>query len=345
MEFMNNSASVRKAAILLASLDPHTADALLRQMDAKQSERLRLALSSLGEVDAIEQAQVASEFLDSTSSPVPPVDGGVEFDSELAERFAESIVDDSDLSAGEATSLPVTKARDGEARAARFLSELAIGDLVELLASEHPQTIAVIISLLTADRAAEAIAGLAGPLQADVVRRLVDLDKSLPEVAQEVIQGLERRHRQRQELMERRAARLSAVSGMLDAADRATSQQIRGNVVRHATELAISLGHSTLPFAELGRLDDASLWTLLSAADPDWVVLAVAGAPPALADRVIKLLPADERDEFCKAIADLGPTRLSDIEEAQRRVAELASQLEFSGEIQAPAARLAGVAR
>ena len=100
-----------------------------------------------------------------------------------------------------------------------------------------------------------------------------------------------------------------------------------------------------MPFAELGRLDDASLWTLLSAADPDWVVLAVAGAPPALADRVIKLLPADERDEFCKAIADLGPTRLSDIEEAQRRVAELASQLEFSGEIQAPAARLAGVAR
>jgi flagellar motor switch protein FliG len=123
------------------------------------------------------------------------------------------------------------------------------------------------------------------------------------------------------------------VSNILAAADTPTNQVIRRNLVRHDAELARSLAQTPFLFSDLALLDDASLWTLLSVAEPDWVLLALIGAQPDLAERVASLLPPDEETDFRQALEKLGPTRLSDVEEAQYRIADLGRRLELEGEI------------
>jgi len=324
---MSDSLELRKAAILLATLDPHTADALLRQMDDRQCEQLRRALAQLGEVDVIEQVEVAAEFLEHGPQSWISTDGGVEFAAGLAEEFCEPV----------ASSGPDGSATVGSDRVTwPFLEGLSIAALGELLEEEHPQTIAVVVSLLSADRAAATIAQLSSTLQGDVVRRLVELDQAQPDVAREIVAGLERRHRQRHDLDARRSARLTAVQQILEAADGPTGRQIRGHLAQHATQVAYSLGQSELAFGDLLGWDDAALWKVLAAAEPDWVLLAVAGADTELATRILQLLPADEQADFRQALAELGPTRLSDIEEAQRRIAELACQIAFADDLPLP---------
>lgn len=349
---MHDSLSLRKAAVLLASLDPPTADSLLRQMDADHADRLRAALVALGEVDPLEQEQVAGEFFDNCPSGWDAPDGGVELDQQLAQRLAQPICENQTAVPGNDPAADknaefrpgACPSGSGPALIFQFLQEPQAANLVELLKTEQPQTIAVVVSQLSADRAAKAIAGLPAAVQSDVLRRLIDLDPADPHVIREVERSLEQRLEAHTNQVERRAAGVSLVHNILAAADRNTSQAIRRNVARHDTPLAQWLGQTPLAFADLAVLDDASLWRVFSAADPDWVVLAVAGAQPELADRVIKLLPPEEAADFCQALNHLGPTPLSDIEEAQRRIAQLAGQLEFEGVLKIPPWRLGTVA-
>jgi flagellar motor switch protein FliG len=72
---------------------------------------------------------------------------------------------------------------------------------------------------------------------------------------------------------------------------------------------------------------------VLHHAQSELLVLALAGARSQFAERVFELFPPDESAALGKALAHLGPTRLSDVEEAQRELADLAHQLELRGEI------------
>lgn len=63
------------------------------------------------------------------------------------------------------------------------------------------------------------------------------------------------------------------------------------------------------------------------------LVLAMAGARPEFAERALDMFPLEESQAFRAALRNLGPTRLSDVEESQYELAELAGQLELRGEI------------
>jgi flagellar motor switch protein FliG len=311
--------ALRKAAVLLSSLDAESAEALLRQIEPSQAELLRQAITALGEIDPREREHVAGEFLDAQTGERWLPGAGVQLDEQLAHRFDDAAARNPLADCAEPTF--------------GFLQSPHLEDLSELLEHEQPQTIAVVVSHLTADRAAQLIAALPGHVQAEVLHRLVDLDEAHPEVIREIERGLAARVLARAELVERRTAGLSAVNNILAAADGPASQTIRRNLVKHDVALAQSLAQTPFLFSDLPVLDDASLWTLLSAADPDWVVLALAGAPPELAERVAGLLPPHEAADFRQTLDHLGPTRLSDVAEAQHRIAELARRLELEGEL------------
>jgi flagellar motor switch protein FliG len=173
---------------------------------------------------------------------------------------------------------------------------------------------------------------------------LVTLDETSPDVLHEVERSLESRVVARARLLERRAAGLSAVNNILAAADPTTKQLLRQHVADHDAALSRSLSQTPLLFSDLVLLDDKALWNLFGAAEQEWVLLAMAGASPALAERVMNLLPASEAKDFRRALADLGPTRLSDVEEAQHRIAELACRMELEGDLHMPPCRLGAMA-
>src|SRR6185312_7560757 len=59
---MNTSANIRKAAVLVRSLDADTAAMMLSQLSETEAAAVRMALRELGPLDQEEQADVAAEF-------------------------------------------------------------------------------------------------------------------------------------------------------------------------------------------------------------------------------------------------------------------------------------------
>jgi len=197
-----------------------------------------------------------------------------------------------------------------------------------------------VISHLPPEQGCGLLAGLEPALQADVLRRLADLDEANPEILREVERGLESRLGAQTRRDRRRADGLAMVSRFLDAAGSRTRRQILDNLAGHDRTLAGELSPaSLLTFADLVRLDDASLAILLREADPSVLRLALAGAEPALLKRVLAYHPPREARRVQRSLEQLGPMRLSDVEEAQRQIATLARDLADDERLALPGTR------
>ena len=309
-----HEAGIRKAAILVASLDPAAAEALLDRLDSEQAQRVGEAAAVLGPIDAEERQRVVDEFL--RVGPMVPqrCPPGIELDGQPAEELRQPIQEPDQ---------PMQ--HDGPPF--RFLREAEGEKLARLLGGERPQTIALVLSHLSPQRAAGVLAHLPSLLQVEVIRRLVDLEETDPEVLREVERTLETRLSRQFAVQRRRVAGFEAVAGILDACDRRTGEQLLENLAACDRELAEKLSPRTIDFDELTALDDAALSQVFHAAEPEVAQTALVGASPLLVERLLRTMASKEAKRLRRKLNHPGPIRLSDVEDARRQIAALAQRM------------------
>jgi len=314
---MSPYSSLRKAAILLSTLDDPTAGALLDQMAPDQVDLVRQAMDELGVIEQVERDHVIDEFFRTgafaTSSDSPRE---VLRPAQRGTKSASLVEDELEL---------------GGSRPFHFLEETDSTELIPFLADEHPQTIAVVLSHMPPARATAVLADLPAALQADVVRRLVDLDETHPAIVREVERGLESRISSQARCERRRAAGVAAVARIFEAADRRLVQAILSNLAAHDRELAdqfVRPSHEPpLRYEDLAALDDETLLTIYGQAGPELALLALAGSSMELVDRIVARLSSKHARRLRHELDHLGPTRLSDVEQAQQELVRLAEQM------------------
>lgn len=321
--------ALRRAAILVLSLDDATADAVLDQLPENDAALVRRLMVDLDRVDADEERRAIDEFMRRRS--LPRRESGVELQLGLANRLAP-------LTAA----APAAGLADGKPFG--FLRTARGERITPMITGEHPQTIAVVVSHLPDDRAAAVLASLDASLQAEVIQRLIDLDQADPEVIREVERALESRMLEQTQADERRETGFASVSRILEAAEPSLRRTIMTNLSRQDRSLAERLRPQRFEFEDLYAVDDATLTTIIAAAGMEISRLALAGADESLLERIIKPLTPPEAKKMRRLIEQLGPIRLSDVEEAQREVARIARQLALEGTIDLPSGRVLAVA-
>jgi flagellar motor switch protein FliG len=253
--------TIRKAAILIASLDRATAEKLLSQMSREQAEAIIRAVSALGPIDPTEQEAVIDEFF--RIGPMLPEDqpenvgrdkriagpphtreqaqgsagptlrvanqpAGIDLDSQFAEEIA-------------GYSRSNSRTKPSRQSPFRSLHDAAGTTLASRLRHEHPQTIAVVVSNLPPENAADLLANLSPSLQAEVARRLVDLEDTDPEILWEIERGLATWLNEHHRSSRRRTAGMMALENILAAADPASHETMLSNLARHDRMLARQL--------------------------------------------------------------------------------------------------------
>jgi flagellar motor switch protein FliG len=147
------SASLRKAAVFLASLPDQQAVGLLAKLSPDGAAALSAEMTALGTVDNEEQEAAIRDFVVSASPPPsePP--------AEQLSPFA-------------------------------FLNGVKANDLLAAIGSEQPQTIALVLSQLPAEQAADMIALLSPEQQASIVARIARIDQPSREIIAEVAEAV-----------------------------------------------------------------------------------------------------------------------------------------------------------
>jgi flagellar motor switch protein FliG len=224
----------------------------------------------------------------------------------------------------------------------RFLAQADCLSLVPYLQKERPQTIALVLSHLPNAQAAQILVSLSAELQVAVIRRLAELDETDEESVRVVVGELELWLDEQERQHQRRRAGLDAVSGILAAASTMDQQSILKNLRDRDRELARKVNgtqprssaspppqletEDRMAFDQLAELDKDSLMTIIQRAEPELVVLALAGATAPLVRRVLGELPRKQSAALRQKLDHLGPIRLSDVEAAQQELATLAAQ-------------------
>ena len=118
-----------------------------------------------------------------------------------------------------------------------FLRHVDSQNLLTFIVEEHPQTIALIMSHLLPNFAAEILAGLPESRRLAVVRRIATMGRTNPEIIREVEKGLERRMSSVMSQSFERAGAIEAVAEMLNVADRATERSLLDSLTAEDPEL------------------------------------------------------------------------------------------------------------
>jgi flagellar motor switch protein FliG len=313
---------LRKAAILVASLDTAAADAVLDQLTTDQARQVRAIVMEMDNIDQGEQRRVIDEFFQVGPKAPAKDSSGVELDGRLAWLTSRGgpIAPDS-------TELSTAPAGTGGGPPFRFLQEAEAEKLVRVLNGERPQTIALVLSHLSPVRAGSVLARLPEKVQVDVIHRLVDLEETDPGILREVEEALRSRLSQQVELQRRRVAGLQAVAGILQATDGRVGIQILDNLASRDRALAEKLGPRSLKFNDLIDLDASVLAAVFDEAGPELILPALFGAAPELVNCVLAGVPPADARAIRHKLDHPDPIRLSDVEEARRQVARIASRM------------------
>lgn len=309
---------MRKAAILVSSLTPQEADRLLDQFSAEEARQLRQLMVDMGPVDALEERRVLEEFFRRDPLTPEPQPAGLE----LSDRLARRVVDHDEPAPG-AVFHPF-----------RFLHDAEADKLARALTSERPQTIALVLSHLPPEQAGAVLVRMDSAAQIEVIRRLVDLEETEPEILQEVERALQTRLAEQVHMQRRRVAGLRAVAGILRASPQMVGTQIIRNLAHRDPGLAEKLGPKPIRFDDLETADNRTWAQIVAAAEPDLLGVALLGASPALIARVLWQLDPLEADRVRMHLEHPGPTRLRDVEEARRQIAQLARELAIEGRVE-----------
>ncbi len=325
---------IRKVAILVSSLQPGAAEALLRQIGPVRTAEVRRMMRRLGPIDPEEQRQVLDEFqragrqgaVESPDTARSAPGRGVELDADLAARL------------GSASGKPRSAAKPAPNGQRPFaaLADTEADKLASLLSIELPQTIALVLAHLTPEQSGAVLVRLPAGLQAEVVRRLIDLEEIDPEVLAEVEAALQARLNKQVPMQRRRVAGIGAVSGILRSCAGPVSMQILETLSAHDPGLAERFAPPGVDFDDLSLLDDASLALVFRTAGDELAQVALIGAPPRLVTRLIGRLPIEQAAALREAIELPGVIRLSDVEDARAEVAETARRLAAQGRIRLP---------
>jgi flagellar motor switch protein FliG len=315
---------VRKAAILLLSLDKPVAAEVLSQMRKDLVEKVTLEIARLQDVTKEEQEQVIDEFYGLAQERVPIEAGGIEFADELLKQSlgtegAGAILENVRQSL---SSVPFG-----------FLQKVGADNLVTFIQEEHPQTIALIMSHLPAGLAAEVLSGLPSNKQLEVIRRVASMEQTSPEVVQDVEASLQRRMRSSFSQQLEKAGGVPMVAQILNVTDRMTNRAILESLEELDGELVDEIKRLMFVFDDLLKLDDKAIQALLKEVDNKQWAVALKGASNEIRERVLGNLSQRAAELLKEEMEYLGPVKVSDVEANQQQIVDVVRRLEDAGEI------------
>jgi flagellar motor switch protein FliG len=371
--------SLRKAAILISTLEMRAADALLDQMPPEQAAQVRGSIMNLGDISPAEQEQVIAECLRGNGAESGGDDGGLEIDPALARRLEAELPDDPAL-------LPTGSDWAADARQSpalppfHFLRPVGAAAIAAILRSEQPQTIAVVISRLPPEQAAGVLEALPAALSTDALERMAWLDELDPQVLRDLEQQLERALAAHLEANCREPRGLNTVSAVLSALSGQRRNEALQGLAARDEQLLRRLGYPggtvdasaaspaereavnpaanlvaahyrqarepalDMEFDRLCTLSDADLRQVFAAVEPTVALLALTGAAESVRRRILRQLPGRQAELLRQKLNHPGPLRLSDIEAAQQELARAAGRLAARGMIHLSGQRFAAAA-
>lgn len=316
---------VQKAAILFITLGPEAAAKIIKRLPETDIQKITYEIANITSVKSEQRMEILNEFIEINKAKDYIKEGGIGYARDvlskaLGPQRAMEILN----KVTEATQQyrPFAIARKADAH-----------QLLNVIANEHPQTIALILCYMQSEKAGQIISSLPEELQSDVAYRIATLSNISPMVIKEIEKVLDGKL---SSVVRSDATTMGGVQTLVDIlnrVDRNTEKNITEGLEREDEELAEKIRQSMFVFEDIISLDDVSIQRVLREVESKDLALALKGCSEEVANAIFRNQSKRAAASLKEDIEFLGPVRLMDVEKAQQKVVSIIRRLEDAGEI------------
>lgn len=313
-----------RAAILMMALGEEAAAQLFTQLDPREVQKIGQAMAALPNVTRSQIQAVLDQFVLDLKDQTGLALGTTDYirnvlTKALGEDKAAGLLDR--ISAG------------GNRKNLEFLKWLDPRSIAEIIRYEHPQIIAIVLSHLESDQGAQILQMLPENMQADIVLRIAHLDGVSPQALMELDDIMERQVSGAGGGKSSKVGGVKIAAGIMNFLEGNVEEKVMETVKATDAELGTQIEDLMFVFANLIDVDDRGIQTILREVPSDRLLLAMKGADEELKEKFFKNMSKRASEMMRDDLESLGPTRLSDVEAAQKEILQAARKLADEGKI------------
>lgn len=311
-----------KAAIFMLAMGTEDASPIWEMLNDDEIKEISTVMSSLGTVHAAAVEKLLIEFTSKMSGTGALV-GSYQSTERLLLKF---LPEERVLSVMEEIRGPAGRTMWEK------LGNVNENVLASYLKNEYPQTVAVVLSKIRTEHAARVLACLPEDFALEVVNRMLSMESVQKEILDKVEFTLRNEFMSNLSRTNRRESH-ELMAEIFNSFDRQTESRFLAALEERNRESAERIKALMFTFEDLGKLDPGSTQTLLRAVDKDKLAIALKGASESLRDLFFANMSERAGKLLREEMALMGPVRLSDVDEAQTMMVNIAKDLAAKGEI------------
>jgi flagellar motor switch protein FliG len=315
---------VQRAAILLMSLGEQEAAQVMKHMGVKDVQKLGSAMATLANVTREQAGDVMDRFVATIDEQTSL---GVGADDYVRKVLVSALGADK---AGNVIDRILLGNNTKGLEALKWMEPRAVSELIR---NEHPQIIAIVLSYLEADQAAEVLALLQERVRTDVLMRIATMEGIQPHALRELDEIMEKQFAGAGNSKSSSVGGIKVAANILNLMETAAETQIIGQIGELDKDLGQKIQDLMFVFDDLAEVDDRSIQTLLRDVQQDRLGLALKGADPQVREKIFKNMSERAAEMLREDMEAKGPVKVSDVETAQREILATARRLADAGTI------------
>ena len=214
-----------------------------------------------------------------------------------------------------------------------ILSWMDPRSIAEMIKGEHPQVIAIILSLLENSTAADVMVYLPMDVRPEVIQRIASLDTVQPAAMLELEAIMKQQFSKSASNASSSFGGLAAAAGIMNFTKTEVEATIMNGLEALDPVLMQKIQDLMFTFENLVTVDNKGIQVLMRAVEPDMLMVALKGASEAAKDRFFDNMSERARGMFKADMEAKGPVRMADVEEAQKKIMRMARKLSDAGEL------------
>jgi flagellar motor switch protein FliG len=317
---------MRKAAMLMVILGDETSAQLMKCLDEEEVHYIGREIARIPHMNADTAEVILEEYYQMTIAHEYVLKGGVDYAKKiLMNAFAPD----------HAQFLLARLMKTIGVDSANFdaLQKADPQQLAKFIHSEHPQTVALILSHLNSSQAAALLNSLPPEMRADVALRMANLDQISPDIISRIAAIIGQKLKNLGELSRESYGGVRAVAEMFNRLDSASSKEILEKIEGEDPTLVETVRHLMFVFEDLLTVDQEAIKEILSRIDRKLLTVALKGASEQLRSHFLDCMSQRGSEMMREDMNSLGPVKIKDVEAAQQQVIAVVRQLEAEGTI------------
>jgi flagellar motor switch protein FliG len=314
----------QRAAILLMSLGEQDAANLLKQLDAREVQKLGLAMAELKEISREQMTSVLEKFISIADAKANMASGSTEYVRRVLTQAVGK----------QKTDMLLDRVPTGQTgQGIESLKWMEAKAVAQIISGEHPQIAAIVLAHLEPEQSASIMPLLSEELRTEVLMRIATLNEVPQTALNELDQLVEKQANVAPPVPLRRVGGARTVANILNSMERDKSGAELGKIEKADSEMHQKIKDLLFIFDNLLDVEDRGIQALLREVGSDTLAVALRGAEPDVQEKILKNMSKRAAEILKDDMEARGPVKLADVEAAQKEIIVIAQRLAEEGTI------------